>query len=254
MKAELQERWVDAVVRAKAWQPGSDPVPVFEALAYASVLDAVRALGSVPSADRDTLVRAARRALLQTGGRSDEDAEALGLILPLAKRGLLALERQNTGATSGSSSATAFRTHPSATDIVAMTNGLPDAFGSAAVAQHAGACATCASELELLSQTEVTHAAPLLAAAADLEPMLNPTEGTRVGVCEALHAEAIYFGDGTLAIYADDDAAVRLVAEGCVTRDMRPGYWVGKLEDAKSPLDATLYVGEESARIALRFN
>lgn len=241
-------------MRANAWQGGQDPMCVFEALAYAAVLDAVRALDAVAIDERTALVRTARRALLQAGGRSDEEAEALALVLPLAKRGLLALETRAGSGAHEQSVATTFQTHPSATEIVAMCNGRPDAFGAASVAVHAEACARCAGEVRLLGETVGEAETPLLAAAADLAPMLSPMNGKRVGVCDELHAEAILFGGRTIAVYANDDVAVRLVADGCVTRDMRPGYWAGELSSEAASVEATLHVGDKSARISLRFN
>lgn len=251
-----------AISRANAWTEGQDPATVYEALALVCVAQALSLLASVSKIDRDSLIKVGRRSLLQAGGRSDEDAEALALVLPVARLGLSLLVGLSTSRGSSTSvtgatlpdeqGAPVFLTHPSPRELVAMTHAEPDAFSAAQVAAHLGRCMECAGEVSLLARTREVAKVPLRAAASNLSPMMSPTEGRSLGTCSDLPAEAVLFDGGLLAVYAQDALAVRLVVEGGTTDDMRPGYWAGRVPVDADSLDATLFVGDKSVPWKIR--
>jgi hypothetical protein len=252
MTEQFEDFFHKAISQALNWKEGQPPSAIYEALALVCVSEALAKLSEVRKADRDALARLGRRALLQAGGRTDEEAEALALVLPLARRGLAFLA--GTAPANGRDGAAIYLTHPGPSELVAMTRGKPDAFGAASVALHVLQCAPCAADLSLLERVREPAGISLRAAAADLSPMLSPTEGHSVGTCEALSAEAVLFDGGVLAVYANEPLAVRLVVEGGTTDDMRPGYWSGRVPQDTATLDATLYVGDKTTTWKIRLH
>ncbi len=80
--------------------------------------------------------------------------------------------------------------------------------------------------------------------------MLAPQAGRLVAARAAPDAEAFVFeGDGEtrLAVYVGAPLAVRYLAEGVTTDDMRPGYWAGRCAPGTTHVDGTLHVGEEAS-------
>lgn len=82
-----------------------------------------------------------------------------------------------------------------------------------------------------------------------LTSILDPASGRSVAHLEALDAEAVVFeaeGVRRLAVYAETDAPVRLVASALTLEAQMPGYWQGRIDGDIQKLETTLYVGDHA--------
>jgi len=103
-------------------------------------------------------------------------------------------------------------------------------------------------ELETALGKAVQHERERLrVAAGDVLPLRDPAGGRVVGRTLDPAIEAVLFVDregSHLALYAAAPVALRLEAEGAMTEDMQPGYWLGRLADGTRSLEAKVYCGD----------
>ncbi|MGE3631477.1 MAG: hypothetical protein AB7P00_16335, partial [Sandaracinaceae bacterium] len=141
-------------------------------------------------------------------------------------------------------------------DLARLISGELDGFAAAGLAQRVRRSPEAMEALGVLvraSRERGTRSAdgPLLQlAAAGVASVLDPARGRAVGALAELGAEAVLFdmpdGARRLAVYAEEPHALRLVSPDLRTEDVREGYWVGRVADGASRVDATLEIGERT--------
>ena len=60
--------------------------------------------------------------------------------------------------------------------------------------------------------------------------------------------------DGILALYAEDNQPLRVIAEGLTTEETLPGYWMGRITTDDEELRATVHHGERDFEWTLRLD
>ncbi len=248
----LISEWRELDARAGEWEPGEDPTPVLEALALCVALELTGDLARIPSPERDRLRKRGQRALLHVGGAPDEDEdalEALRLCAAIARDGLRALSSRPLPA---EESADPRGTIPSG-DLVRLLGGRLDGFAAGSLAMRARRSKEMLAELGALRRLAEPRPRTLTLAAADAAAVLDPAAGRPVGALpepsdEGCLAEAILFEGPPrrLAVYAEDPAPLRLVAPELTTEDVREGYWIGRVAEGTTRIEATLHVGERA--------
>lgn len=251
MNLALRQRIESELERADAWKQGNDPTPVLEALGYALTLDALqlRDLMSAPAAKR--LRSIGRRALLAWAPTSGEDDDAGGMqaasqqIQQIAQAGIDSLGR------GGAPRKQLHGLHPPSRTLARMLNGDLDGLTAGRYAAHMVGCKSCQRDIEVLRNVSVVSPdVSRFAIAAAKPPAVRPPAGGRVIADRKRPAvEAILFDDEDgrrLAVYAQANEPVRLVADGVTTEETLSGYWIGRLEGDAQQLAATLYVGDQT--------
>ena len=245
--------------RASRCRPGDDPSPVFDALGHALWLAALGELGQASAATRATLREQARTVLLGLGALrgaaveqdAGEQDEADAVAAEAALGGLEAMAHAGLGALSGSlrAPAAASKLHVPDATLARMYRGETDGLTAGRHALHMLGCERCRRALAALRfGADWLRAEPLAVAAAAPEAMRAPSEGRRVASLEQPALEAVLFDDGRIAVYADGHEPVRLVAEGLTTEATLGGYFLGRIAQGTTQLDATVYAGAESRR------
>jgi hypothetical protein len=250
MSGELRKMWTEAARSALGWREGEPIAPVLEALALSVALELMGELPAMPAKLREELRRIGQRALLHAGAEppDDEDAEdALRLAVALARDGLRALAGRAPDAEPAGPP-------PSPREIARLLGGRVDAFQAAWIARRARASEAAREEIAwAMRRRRAAGATPVRLAAADGEALRDPAEGQRIATIVdprtgAEVAEAYAFPNGTIAVYADSGAVVRLESEAVCTEIMQPGYWLGRRvgESAEGPIEGTLHVGDNA--------
>ena len=265
MSEQLIHQWRRSAEELASWRSGDDPEPVLEALALTAALELTSELGQVPSAERDGLRRLGQRAMLQIGGpdRDEDELEALRMCAAIAREGLRALAgRPPEDAERGPGRDVRVLIPPG--DLVRLLRGELDGFAAGSLAIQVRRSEPAMAELRMLTQLREptsNEASPEVElapeadaqvfslAAAGTEAVLDPAGGRALGVHPTLGVEAVLFRDEhscRLALYAESPAPLRLVAPELTTEDVREGYWIGRVQDGRDEVEATLHVGEES--------
>lgn len=258
MTASLRRRLQRELAQAASWEPGQDPAPVFEALGYASLVDAIGARDLLGRDEAKSLRGAGRKALLafgpdatSRGEDEDEDAEDLAIarrkIAEIARAGLGSLERASA---QPDAAGTSTSLHPPSRTLVRMLKGDVDGLTAGHWAMHIRECAACQNEIAVVRMTagETGDIGALAIAAARPASVRAPAGGRVVGEKKRPALEAVLFEDDTgrrLAVYAQASDPVRLVAEGVTTEDTLEGYWIGRVEEGVAELRAQAFVGDE---------
>ena len=274
----LVEGWRERAARAVGWQSGEDPEPVLDALALSVALELTGDLARVPIAERDALRKVGQRALLHVGGRDlDEDElEAMRMCASIARDGLRALSgrplppvssRPLSSGQAESPEGPDVRVAIPPSDLTRLLRGQLDGFAAGSLAMRVRRSDAAIAELRMLlalapagserpagsaegstTELEAEGRRPLALAAADAAAVLDPAAGRALGTLEGVGAEAILFA-GTprrLAVYAEDPAPLRLVAPELTTEDVREGYWIGRIAEGATRIEAVLHVGDRS--------
>jgi hypothetical protein len=207
---------------------------LFEALGLAVVLRVTGELDDLPLDDRRELLRIGRREVLAARAEDEDDAYAI----EIARAGVHALSGKHEF-----DSRLGDRSSPPPARLLGMLRGEPDGLSAAACAIRVASSAADREKLAVLSLAEAP--AVLRVAAQEEEPVRDPASGRRVGVLRGAEIEAILFGDRELALYAAADHVIRVEAEGVVTQQMLPGYWLGRLPSGADRVQAVIELGEE---------
>lgn len=238
--------WKRLADEAVGWRSGDDPEAVLEALACTVALELTGDLGRVPGDARDTLRKVGQRALLHLGGqeRDEEELEALRMCASIARDGLRAL----SGRPRPEEPEASTRVTIPPGDLTRLLAGGLDGFAAGSLAMRVRRSEAARAELRALRALSRPVERTLSLAAADAAAVLDPAAGRPVGTLDALGAEAVLFEGPPrrLAVYAEDPAALRLVADELTTEDVREGYWIGRVAEGVTRLEATLHVGERS--------
>ena len=242
MRTRLRQAWETEIARVRAWQPGTDPEPVLSALGLVLVLDLGGDLEAIDARDRSLLRERGGRALLSAAGAGD-DEDDLVWAREVARAGLDRLSGR-PARPSGDP------LHPSAATLGAALVGEPDGLSAGSTAAHVERCDDCRGAIAVLRMA--TGDLPEVAVAAGAaEAMRPPAEGRVVGRVASPEVEAVWFGDGRLAIYASAAAPVRFVADGVTTEHMMTGYWLGRVGADTQKLSGRVHVGEGSANLEI---
>ncbi|MBX3276154.1 MAG: hypothetical protein KF729_38230 [Sandaracinaceae bacterium] len=251
MLDRLIERWREGARRARAWQPSDDPEPVLEALAQTIALELTGALGHVARDERDALRRAGQVAMLQLGrgDRDEDELEALRVCAALARDGLRALAGR--ALPEEPSPARDLRAVIPPAELARLLRGELDGFAAGALAMRVRRSEEALAELRAAFRLSgAPGQARLALAAAEAARVIDPAAGRLLGVHPSLGVEAVLFdpaeegGEVRLALYAEDPAPLRLLADGVSTLDVREGYWIGRVAAGVRALDAVLHAGE----------
>jgi hypothetical protein len=124
-----------------------------------------------------------------------------------------------------------------------MLRGEPDGLSAAACAIRVASSAVDRAKLDVLRFAREPER--LRVAAQEEEPVRDPSAGRFVGVLDRAKIEAVLFGDRELALYAAADDVLRVEAEGAVTMQMLPGYWLGRVSPDVKRVRATIELGDE---------
>lgn len=248
MNDALIKQWRQLAAQARQWQAGDDPAPVLEALALCVALELTGDLPSVPSGERDGLRKTGQRALLFVGApaaeQDEDDLEALRLSAAIARDGLRALSGR-APAERGTSSGGIHSAIPPG-QLVRLLRGQLDGLAAGSLAMRIRRSEQALGELRALIRLSRPEERSLALAAADAGAVLDPASGRAVGTLAALGAEAVLF-EGTprrLAVYAEDPHPLRLVAPELTTEDVREGYWIGRVDEGATRIEAALHVGD----------
>jgi len=259
MNDALIKQWRELAAQARQWQAGGDPAPVLEALALSVALELTGDLASVPPAERDALRKTGQRALLFVGapvlvGLDEDDLEALRLSAAIARDGLQALssrpppvaERRAARREEKDPGASAVRWTIPPGDLVRLLRGQLDGLAAGSLAMRIRRSDQALGELEALARLSRPEERPLALAAADPAAVLDPATGRAIGTLPELGAEAVLFEGAPrrLAVYSEDPYPLRLVAPQLTTEDVREGYWIGRVDEGATRIEATLYVGD----------
>lgn len=251
---------------------------LFEALGLAVVLRVTGELDDLPAADRQELLRIGRKQVLaapfrvsskapslvgqsptdppQTGLRGSSKAPSSGGRSPTAapqtgfddedRAYALAIARAGLNALSGKrefDAALGDRTSPPPSRLLDMLRGEPDGLSAAACAIRVATSAADRAKLDVLRFAREPER--LRVAAQEEEPVRDPSAGRLVGVLERAKIEAVLFGDRELALYSAADDVLRVEAEGAITMQMLPGYWLGRVAPDVHRVRATIELGDE---------
>jgi hypothetical protein len=242
----LIEGWRERARGAARWTSGDDPEPVLEALAYSVALELTDDLRAVPGAERDALRKVGQRALLHLGGqeRDEDELEALRMCASIARDGLRAL----SGRPPPEEPALDARVLLPPGDLTRLLRGELDGFAAGSLAMKARRSEAARAELRTLNALARPAERHLALAAADAAAVLDPAAGRPLGALPEAGAEAVLFEGPPrrLAVYAEDPAALRLVAPELTTEDVREGYWIGRVDEGAARIEATLHVGDRS--------
>lgn len=265
MNDALIKQWRELAAQARQWQAGGDPAPVLEALALSVALELTGDLAAVPPGERDALRKIGQRALLFVGapvladpgtgaGLDEDDLEALRLSAAIARDGLHALssrpppvaERRAAPREEKAPGASAVRWTIPPGDLVRLLGGQLDGLAAGSLAMRIRRSDQALGELEALARLSRPEERPLALAAADPAAVLDPATGRAIGTLPDLGAEAVLFEGAPrrLAVYSEDPHPLRLVAPELTTEDVREGYWIGRVEEGATRIEATLYVGD----------
>ncbi len=283
MNDALIKQWRELAAQARQWQAGGDPAPVLEALALSVALELTGDLARVPPGERDALRKTGQRALLFVGAPvladagaalDEDDLEALRLSAAIARDGLHALssraasaerrrfserhvssERDISSERERSRRATEPEDRvesPSAVrgtippgDLVRLLRGQLDGLAAGSLAMRIRRSDAALGELEALARLSRPEERPLALAAADPAAVLDPAGGRVIGTLQGLGAEAVLFEGAPrrLAVYSEDPYPLRLIAPELTTEDVREGYWIGRVEEGATRVEAALHVG-----------
>ena len=285
MKRQLWERWQSSYRAAIESKPAQDPTPVVDALGYAvwlvalgerqeiaaqltslqrlvpraerSVADAVAA-AKLDDSDDEALMMKWLHATMSAwsdalGGSSpvrqrsffDEDLRAE---TPIVAR--LRSVAEPAAAYVGNGTL-ALGEHPPTATLVQLLSGRGDGLSAGRYGLHVLACDTCRREISLVRKVSEHSASggQLQLAAAPAARVRAPSEGVVLAHKKKPDLEAVLFHDADirrLAIYADVEESLRLVADGATTQDAMLGYWIGTLDPKATELDATLHLGDKT--------
>ncbi len=264
MTDRLFEQWRACAEAAADWRSGDDPEPVLEALALTVALELTSVLGRVPLADRGALRNLGQRAMLQLGGpeRDEEELEALRMCAAIAREGLRALAgRPPTRPPEDAPPRRDLRPLIPPGDLTRLLRGELDGFAAGSLAIQIRRSEPAMAELRMLIRSsEATSASEsadpsrpavetIALAAAGPQAVLDPAQGRALGVHPTFGVEAVLFeeeGRCRLALYAEEPDPLRLVAAELTTEDVREGYWIGRVAQGRTSVQATLHVGERS--------
>lgn len=251
MTEGLRARLDHEIDQALQWQPGDNPSPVLAALGYALWARVLNELDHIPPDRIRALSTTARRALLTLGTLRDEgedttaddtDAQAadqaINQLQALAHAGLQALT------TTPKPPKHQTKLHPPDQTLIRMFHGKAAPLTTARYAAHALSCKPCQQKVDALriaAQQAVEE--PLAVAAAAPAGLRDPRDGRVVAVHEEWGLEAVLFDDGHLAVYAEGNEPLRLVADGVVTEETLGGYWLGRVEPGVVRLEAAVHLG-----------
>jgi hypothetical protein len=220
---------------------------LFEALGLAVVLRVTGELDDLPVGDRQELLRIGRKQVLAAPfrGRSSTASPETGFddedrahALAIARAGLHALSGKHEF-----DAALGDRTSPPPSRLLDMLRGEPDGLSAAACAIRVATSAADREKLDVLRFAREPER--LRVAAQEEEPVRDPSAGRLVGVLERAKIEAVLFGDRELALYAAADDVLRVEAEGAITMQMLPGYWLGRVSPDVDRVCATIELGDE---------
>ncbi len=245
--------------RAKPEQDSDAVVHAFGYVIWLTVLGETQ-LFRHASASKPALIKLGRRALLARGAGidgvdSDVDDEsrkhAGKQVAEILRVGLQILESNSAPSIDPSAAATAL--HPPAATLARMLEGKADGLTAGRYALHVLACARCQRVIETLPVVRELAVAdvPMLLAASPATRVRSPEDGVIVARRTTPEAEAVLFQDNDirrLAIYADSDAPLRMVAPGLTTEDAHAGYWIGRVDKDVKELTATLHCGKKSVQ------
>lgn len=283
LRSGLYEKWRACAQQAARWASGDDPLPVLEALACSVALELTGDLSRIPGGERDALRRTGQRALLHLGshGITGEELEALRMCAAVAREGLHALsgrpvterpgagvamfgrlagEASSDGAKRATESEPTMPVDPKVlvppTDLTRLLRGTLDGFAAGSLAMKIRLSPVALAELRALQALQAPEERTLSLAAADATAVLDPAEGRPVGALPEIGAEAVLFTGPPrrLAVYAEDPEPLRLIAPELTTEDVREGYWVGRVADGATRLEATLHVGDRSQPWVLKLD
>lgn len=256
----LVEGWRRQAAAAREWASGDDPEVVLEALACTVALELTGDLARVPAAERDGLRKVGQRALLHLGGQDlDEDElEALRMSAAIARDGLRALSGRplpDEPRSADVRSADARVLIPPS-DWTRLFRGELDGFAAGSLAMRARRSEAALAELRMLRALSQPAERRIALAAADAAAVLDPAGGRPLGAHAALGVEAVLFEGPPrrLAVYAEEAVSLRLVAPELTTEDVREGYWIGRVAEGATVVDATLHAGERSERWRLELD
>jgi hypothetical protein len=254
MSALISE-WRERAAQAERWNAGEDPEPVLEVLALSVALELTGDLAELSSVERDRLRKVGQRALLHVGGpmgEADEDElDALRMSASIARDGLRALSSRALPAEETPSLDVRITIPPG--DVVRLLSGRLDGFAAGSLAMRIRRSERATAELRMLRRASAPEERKIALAAADSAAVLDPSGGRRIGLLEALGAEAVLF-EGMprrLAVYAEEPAPLRVVAPELTTEDVREGYWIGRVADGAQKIDAVVHAGDRSERWVL---
>lgn len=245
MTPEIETAVRERVAQALAWDPASDPEPVTEALAYLLALDVLGVPLPVSAADRTMLRRQGAQAAL----RLPPDDEDRTLERDATAAALDALDGQPPARLG----ALASPLRPTPSRTVAFLDGGLDGFAALAVAARLALDAPALQAVRGLvaARSPAAPAQTPIALAAAAAPSVRPPLGGRP-IGRRPGVEALLFEDDDgggpvrrIAVYAEEDRAVRLEADGLVQENVRPGYWIGRLTAPSRSLQATLQLGDD---------
>lgn len=260
MSERLLQRFHEQATQALSWKHGRDVTPVLDALGSTLFLHVAGELHRTDSVTRRRLAAIGSEVLILhmrvSEARSEaydaaEDLEvAQAAVRRIASAGLAALLGKRVEVEQPT------RIHPPTLTLTRMFHGEADGFTSGRYAAHIADCEACQGRLDALRFVESTQRSSedwSVAAAAPAQ-VRDPSTGTRVGTLQAPPLEAVLFPDGRLAVYADSNDPLRVVAEGVTTEQTLGGYWLGRVTEGVTMIEAVVHFGgaEHRWRITLR--
>jgi hypothetical protein len=258
----LLQRFHEQATQALSWKQGRDATAVLEALGSALFLHVAGELHRTDSVTRKRLASIASQVLLAKAhvassrsdgeeGDQDEDdlAAAQAAVTRMSRAGLAALSGKALELEGGT------RIHPATLTFARMFHGEADGLTSGRYAMHIARCEECQARLDALRFVESTERSSeewSVAAAASAQ-VRDPSTGSKVGTLATPSLEAVLFPDRRLAVYADSNDPLRVVAEGVTTEQTLGGYWLGRIPEGMTAIEATVHFAgvEHRWRIAL---
>lgn len=255
----LLQRFHEQATHALRWTQGRDPTPVLDALGSALFLHVAGELQLTDSATRRRLAAIGSQVLLvkvqvadarREGDDDSDDLAAAGeTVTRIARAGLAALSGRKVEMERST------RIHPPTLTLTRMFHGDADGFTAGRYAAHIVGCEACQGRLDALRFVQSTERSSedwSVAAAASAQ-VRDPGGGRKVGALKQPPLEAVLFADGRLAVYADSNDPLRVVAEGVTTEQTLGGYWLGRIPEASKSIDAVVHFGgaEHRWRITL---